>query len=80
MTESFRAEVLKILGQNLRKIRIDKKLTTADVALHCDLSLKSTLYGNIEIFASADSLIISIAKMVKYIFLIFIIFLSLIYQ
>ena len=41
MTESFRAEVLKILGQNLRKIRIDKKLTTADVALHCDLSLKS---------------------------------------
>lgn len=41
MTESFRAEVLKILGQNLRKIRIDKKLTTADVVLHCDLSLKS---------------------------------------
>lgn len=41
MTDSFRAEVLKILGQNLRKIRIDKKLTTADVALHCDLSLKS---------------------------------------
>ena len=41
MTESFRAEVLKILGQNLRKIRIEKGLTTADVALHCDLSLKS---------------------------------------
>ena len=41
MTDSFRAEVLKILGQNLRKIRIEKGLTTADVALHCDLSLKS---------------------------------------
>ena len=41
MTESFRAEILKILGQNLRKIRIEKGLTTADVALHCDLSLNS---------------------------------------
>ena len=41
MTDSFRAEVLKILGQNLRKIRIEKGLATADVALHCDLSLNS---------------------------------------
>ena len=41
MTESFRAEVLKNLGTNLRKIRIEKGLTTADVALHCDLSLNS---------------------------------------
>ena len=41
MTDSFRAEVLKNLGTNLRKIRIEKGLTTADVALHCDLSLNS---------------------------------------
>ena len=41
MTDSFRAEVLKNLGINLKKIRIDKGLTTADVALHCDLSLNS---------------------------------------
>jgi transcriptional regulator with XRE-family HTH domain len=41
MTDSFRAELLKNLGTNLRKIRIEKGLTTADVALHCDLSLNS---------------------------------------
>ena len=41
MTDSFRAEVLKNLGINLKKIRIDKGLTTADVALHRDLSLNS---------------------------------------
>ena len=41
MTDSFRAEVLKNLGINLKKIRIEKGLTTADVALHCDLSLNS---------------------------------------
>ena len=41
MTDSFRTEVLKNLGTNLRKIRIEKGLTTADVALHCDLSLNS---------------------------------------
>ena len=32
MTESFRAEVLKILGQNLRKIRIEKGLTQPQLA------------------------------------------------
>ena len=41
MTDSFRAEVLKNLGANLRKIRIEKGLATADIALHSDLSLKS---------------------------------------
>ena len=41
MTESFRAEILKILGQNLKKIRIEKGLTTADVALqHTPLPLR----------------------------------------
>ena len=41
MTVSFRAEVLKNLGANLRKIRIEKGLATTDIALHSDLSLKS---------------------------------------
>ena len=39
MANSFRAEVLKNLGENLRKIRIERGLTEADVALHSDLSL-----------------------------------------
>ena len=41
MSKSFRIKILKKLGAGLRKIRLEKELETADVALHSDLSIKS---------------------------------------
>ncbi len=41
MNKSFRTVILKILGQKLKEIRTEKGITTADVALHSDLSIKS---------------------------------------
>ena len=41
MSKSFRIKILKKLGTGLRKIRLEKELETADVALHSDLSIKS---------------------------------------
>ena len=41
MSNTFKKTILLNLGLQLRQIRIDKGLETADVALHSDLSMET---------------------------------------
>ena len=39
MSQSFKQKVFVTLGKMLRELRLERKLTLADIALHADLSV-----------------------------------------